>query len=137
MFHAPSEHKIVGAPYDMELQFHHLGQAGETLILSLFLEQQSQNKDLLNLWAVIPEVGESAPEPVSLDPSKLLPERRKYFHYVGSLTHPPCSEGVKWYVLTDPISISSEQLRKFSRLIPMNARPVQALNNRKVTRSTR
>jgi len=137
VFHAPSEHKIVGAPYDMELQFVHRSQDGQVLILAVFLEQQSTNRDLSRLWSSIPTTGDTAAEPIPLDPARLLPNRRKYYQYEGSLTHPPCTEGVHWYVLTDPLNISNQQLEHFSHLVPFNARPVQSLNGRKVTRSTR
>jgi carbonic anhydrase len=121
----------------MELQFVHRSQDGQVLILAVFLEQQSTNRDLSRLWSSIPTTGDTAAEPIPLDPARLLPNRRKYYQYEGSLTHPPCTEGVHWYVLTDPLNISNQQLEHFSHLVPFNARPVQSLNGRKVTRSTR
>ncbi len=62
-----------------------------------------------------------------LDPSALLPEGRDYFTYMGSLTTPPCSEGVLWIVLKAPLQLSDEQIDLFARLYPMNARPLQAV----------
>jgi len=137
VFHAPSEHKIVGAPYDMEIQLTHKSLEGQILILAVFMEREATNPFLTNIWSSIPAPGDDASEPIALDPTKLLPQRRKYYQYEGSLTHPPCTEGVHWYVMTDPLPLSDRQLAQFSHSIPFNARPVQALNGRKVSRSTR
>ncbi|WP_258667217.1 carbonic anhydrase family protein [Pseudomonas sp. B21-040] len=62
----------------------------------------------------------------------LLPTTRHYYSYMGSLTTPPCSEGVRWHVLTQPVQLSHAQLQAFQALYPMNARPVQPLNDRTV-----
>ena len=136
-FHAPSEHKVVGAPYDLEMHLTHRDAEGHLLIVGVLFEQESANKALTRLWKVLPEPGERSPEPLAVDPTTLLPSRRHYYAYNGSLANPPCTEGVKWFVLTDPVSISSKQVEEFAHAVSFNARPVQALNGRKVVKSTR
>jgi carbonic anhydrase len=72
-----------------------------------------------------------------LDPTTLLPRHLAYYHYMGSLTTPPCSEGVKWFVATEPMPIGSKQVDQFVSLVNFNARPVQPLATRRVLKSTR
>ena len=72
---------------------------------------------------------------VSIDPSRLLPESPEYYTYMGSLTTPPCSEDVLWMVMKQPVQLSAEQIGIFARLYPMNARPVQAANERLIKAS--
>jgi carbonic anhydrase len=76
------------------------------------------------------EAGEPKQIGATIDPAALLPAARKYFRYHGSLTTPPCFEGVLWTVFKDPIEASTGQIRQFAELFPMNARPVQRLNSR-------
>ena len=136
-FHAPSEHKVVGAPYDLELHLSHKDQDGRLLMIGVFFEQETTNKDLAKFWQSLPEPGEYLPEPVSLNPNSLLPSRKTYFTYSGSMSTPPCTEGVKWFVFMDPMPISSKQLEAFTRVVPFNARPLQPLYSRKIAKSTR
>ena len=77
-------------------------------------------------------VGESVRD---LDPAKLLPAKRSYYEFEGSLTTPPCSEGVRWLVLKEPVTLSRQQLDAFRKLYPRNARPTQPLNSRTVRES--
>ena len=88
------------------------------------------------LWNNLPlekNVG-YAPD-VSIDLNQLLPEDRRYYTYMGSLTTPPCTEGVLWMVMKQPVSLSAEQIGIFSRLYPMNARPVQPAGDRLIKES--
>jgi carbonic anhydrase len=78
---------------------------------------------------------EEEPTGVTIDPSALLPATRGYFTYVGSLTTPPCTEGVRWFVLKSPLSLSEGQIATFAKLYPADARPVQPLNGREVLSS--
>ena len=75
---------------------------------------------------------ESAPAPAdpSIDPGRLLPAQRAYFHYAGSLTTPPCSETVDWIVLAHPVDVDESDIARFGKLYPMNARPVQKVDRR-------
>ena len=93
----------------------------------------SENLALREIWAAMPK--RSGPprehENVVLNGRDLLPDDRGYYRYMGSLTTPPCSEGVNWYVLTGRLAVSAEQVKKFARAIgEPNARPEQALNHR-------
>lgn len=136
-FHAPSEHKIAGAPYDMEMHLIHKSAEGKFLEIAVLFEEGKGQKGLTALWKNLPGAGETHPEPIAFDPAALLPAKRTYYHYVGSSTVPPCTEGYKWYVLTSPVEASAKQVDEFVRVVSFNARPVQALNGRKVVKSTR
>jgi carbonic anhydrase len=71
----------------------------------------------------------------TLDPNDLLPQDRRYYTYMGSLTTPPCSEGVQWLVMRQPVSATPEQIEIFSRMYPMNARPLQNAAGRRILQS--
>jgi len=88
------------------------------------------------VWNNLPlERGEEQAARVTIDPSRLLPDDRRYFTYMGSLTTPPCSEGVLWMVLKQPVQLAPEQIELFARLYPMNARPVQPSAGRMIKES--
>jgi carbonic anhydrase len=78
---------------------------------------------------------ELSPSGVMIDPAQLLPARRGYFTYEGSLTTPPCTQGVTWFVMKSPVSVSAEQVSMFGGLYPANARPTQPVNGRPVLAS--
>jgi carbonic anhydrase len=73
---------------------------------------------------------------VTISPGQLLPASRDYFTYMGSLTTPPCTEGVRWFVLKTPNTLSLNEITTFARRYPADARPLQALNNRQVATSS-
>jgi carbonic anhydrase len=89
---------------------------------------------LNTVWTNIPKEKEKAVDVsgVSLNVNDLLPADHGYFTFAGSLTTPPCSEGVTWYVLKNQSSLSAEQLQAFAKIYPLNARPIQASNNREI-----
>jgi carbonic anhydrase len=136
-FHTPSEHKVAGAPYDMEMQLLHSSADGERLHISVFFEEGGTHKLLDKLWAHLPEEVGRAGASVAFNLETLLPSRRVYFHYRGSLTTPPCTEGVKWFVLSQSVDASSKQIDQLSSRVLRNIRPIQGLNGRKVVRSAR
>jgi carbonic anhydrase len=70
-----------------------------------------------------------------LDPSQILPADRRYYTYMGSLTTPPCSEGVQWVVMRQPVVATPEQIELFARLYPLNARPIQNASGRRILQS--
>jgi len=130
-FHHPSEHLLSGRTFDLELHFVHKSAEGKLAVLGIFIEPGQENAALAPIWAAMPrEAGEPKQVGTSIDPSALLPADRKHFRYKGSLTTPPCSEGVLWTVFKNPIEASSAQIRQFAELFPVNARPVQSLNSR-------
>jgi carbonic anhydrase len=136
-FHAPSEHKVASAPYDMEMHLIHKSVEGKFLEVSVLFEEGKANKGLAELWKNLPELNETHPEPIAFNPAGILPAKRTYFHYMGSMTVPPCTEGRPWYVLTTPVEVSGKQVDELVRVVSFNARPVQPLNGRRVVKSTR
>jgi carbonic anhydrase len=131
-FHRPSEERINGKAYDMVVHLVHKDYDNSLAVIAVLMEKGSEHPVIQTLWNYMPlEVGmESAPPNVSIDLSKLLPERREYFTYMGSLTTPPCTENVLWMVFKNPVQVSPEQIGIFSRLYPNNARPVQPAGDR-------
>lgn len=126
-FHRPSEEKINGKAFDMVVHLVHRAPDGQLAVVAILLERGSENPVIQSLWNYIPlERGQAVmPPEATVDLSALLPDSRTYYTYMGSLTTPPCSEGVLWLVLKQPVAVSEEQIRIFSRLHPNNARPVQ------------
>ncbi len=130
-FHTPSEHYMDGAPYPMEMQLVHKSEGGEMAIVSVMLKLGAENPAIKKIWENIPPAaGENAPKDILFSATELLPMQGMYYTYEGSLTSPPCTEGVKWHVLQNPIELSEDQLRGFQSLFLFNARSVQPLNGR-------
>jgi carbonic anhydrase len=135
-FHAPSEEKIDGHPYAMVAHLVHSDDAGKLAVVAVLFKEGKANPTLAKVFAVMPaKEGEKVALEGGVNPADLLPARQDYYAYVGSLTTPPCTEGVRWQVLKQPVELSKEQLAAFRKLYPMNARPVQPLNGRKVEQS--
>jgi len=101
------------------------------------LERGQAHPVMQTLWNNLPleKNVDYSPEGVAVDLNQLLPENRSYYTYMGSLTTPPCSEGVMWMVMKQPAQVSAEQIAIFSRLYPMNARPVQSIRGRLIKES--
>jgi carbonic anhydrase len=130
-FHHPSEHLLAGRRLDLELHFVHRSAAGNLAVLGIFVKPGRANVALAPIWAAMPpSEGQPVATGVTIHPAALLPASPHYFRYTGSLTTPPCSEGVSWTVYSNPIEASPEQIRRFAALFPMNARPVQSVNRR-------
>jgi carbonic anhydrase len=136
-FHHPSENHLEGGAFPMEAHLVHQDADGKLAVVAVFLAAGSTNPFIASLWKSIPaQVGtESTPEGVTVDPSRLLPAERGYFTFPGSLTTPPCSEGVTWFVFRAPVSLSTSEVSTFGSKYPDNARPVQPLNDRAVQRT--
>lgn len=130
-FHHPSEHLVAGKPSKMELHLVHKAENGSLAVIGVFMREGGANAILQPVFDEMPkEAGESEALEKPLDPSGLLPKSRGYYRYMGSLTTPPCSEGLTWTVFKEPIEASPDQIRKFAALFPNNARAVQPRNNR-------
>jgi len=135
-FHRPSEMRINGRQYEMSVQLLHKDADGRVAIVSVLLERGSEQPLVQTLLNNLPlERGDPVRVPTPQDPSQLLPLDRGYYTFYGSLTTPPCSEGVLWMVLRQPVQLSSQQMAIFQRLYPMNARPVQPTNGRLIKES--
>jgi carbonic anhydrase len=136
-FHAPSEHTLDGLHYPMEMHLVHAGADGKPgLVVAVFLVQGGDNPALTPVFASLPkEKGQRRDEPSTvIDLDQLLPPDRGYVTYEGSLTTPPCTEGIRWFVLKSPGGVSGDQLGAFVTLFGMNPtnRPIQPLNGRAV-----
>lgn len=133
-FHTPSEERIRGRAYDLVAHLVHKDEAGKLAVVAVLFKAGHENGALKTLFANMP-VGagpEHSVAGVMFNPADLLPAARGYYHFTGSLTTPPCSEGVAWYVLKTPVEASRAQLALLHKLYTRNARPVQPLNGREV-----
>jgi carbonic anhydrase len=105
-------------------------------VLAVLLERGQDQALIQTVWNHLPlERGDTYNAPVPIDLNQLLPAERGYFSYMGSLTTPPCTEGVLWLVLRQPVQLSTQQISVFSHLYPMNARPLQAQSGRLIKES--
>jgi len=131
-FHTPSENKLAGRSFPMEMHMVHKSADGKLAVVAVFIETGRENEVLKAAWERMPmHAGERQKlADVKLSASQLLPNNKEYAQFNGSLTTPPCSEGVKWVVLKTPIQVSKTQLAKFQTVMGDNARPIQPLNNR-------
>jgi carbonic anhydrase len=136
-FHHPSEEQINGKGYDMVAHLVHADDEGHLAVVAVLLKSGASNALLASIWKNLPAEKEKSVEnaSVSVNAADLLPSDYRYYTYAGSLTTPPCSEGVTWYVLKTPVQLSSEQLEAFAKVYPMNARPIQPLNGRELLAS--
>ncbi len=135
-FHRPSEERIDGKPFDMVAHLLHKSADGRLAMVAVLLERGSAQPVVQAVWNNLPlEKGDEVAAKGKIDLTALLPSDRRYYTYMGSLTTPPCKEGVLWMVMKTPVAISPEQLAIFTRLYPMNARPIQALHGRIIKES--
>ena len=136
-FHHPSEERIRGQAYPMVVHLVHKDADGKLAVVAVLLKTGRDNPFIEALWKDLPaDVGqEHAPEGKSVDLHELLPANRGYYTFTGSLTTPPCSEDVTWFVLKQPVEISKSEESAFAKKYAHNARPVQPLNGRAVQAS--
>lgn len=130
-FHEPSEHRIGGEGTALELHFVHANEVGELAVVGVFLEAAAgePHPAIDRIWSTVPQrPGERAP--IEISPEDLLPADRSYYRYAGSLTTPPCSEGVRWHVLRGRLTVSPEQVDAYRH--PDSARAVQPSGGRPV-----
>jgi carbonic anhydrase len=132
LFHAPSENNINKKSFPLEAQLIHADNKGNLTIISVMFKEGNANAALDKLWLQLSNKnGEPAPVKTRVIPSELMPENRSYYRFSGSLTTPPCTEGVRWIVLKTPMTVSKAQIETFEAAIKhKNNRPVQALNGR-------
>ena len=131
-FHRPSEEHIDGKPSAMVIHFVHKNAEGELAVLGVMLREGNENPGIKTLWTHAPksEGPEVVPDGVMFNPANLLPREMDFFHYDGSLTTPPCTEKVKFYILKTQVNVSKEQMAEFP--FKMNARPIQPANGRPI-----
>jgi carbonic anhydrase len=133
-FHHPSEERVNGRGYDMVAHLVHADADGHLAVVAVLLKQGKANALLESVWKNIPTEKDKPVDVsgVTLNVQDLLPPDHAYYTFMGSLTTPPCSEGVIWYVLKSAASLSASQVAAFAKLYPMNARPIQPLNGREL-----
>jgi len=136
-FHHPSEEKINGKAFAMVVHLVHADSQGEIAVVAVLLDTAGANQLLESIWKHLPQVAgpEETFDQLQINAADLLPSNHSYYTFAGSLTTPPCSEGVTWFVLQAPKSISKEQADRFGKIYPDNARPTQPLNGRDLTQS--
>jgi len=133
-FHTPSEEEIDGKEFDLVAHLVHKNAEGKLAVVAILFERGSDNAFLKTFWDKLPkEAGEVRTLPkTTIQVADALPKDRTYYTFTGSLTTPPCSEGVRWFVLKNPVAVSKDQTTAFRKIYPMNNRPVQALGKRVV-----
>lgn len=135
-FHRPSEHLIGGKSFPMEVHFVHRNSGGGLAVIGVLMATGKTNAIFNKVISTMPaQEGPAVKADPAIDPSGLLPAKRTYYRYSGSLTTPPCNEVVDWLLLTDPIQVADADVAAFAKLYAMNARPAQRSNRRFVLRS--
>ena len=133
-FHSPSEHTFDGKTYDMEIHLVHRSVDRQLAVVAILMAVGEDNATIQTLWDNLPSrVGiNMAVRGVIINVQAWIPPETAYYAYTGSLTTPPCSEGVQWIILRTPMVVSAAQAQTFTAIFPRSARPVQPLNDRVV-----
>lgn len=137
-FHHPSEEQVNGKKYDLVAHLVHADADGKLAVVAVLFKEGATPSPLLDtLWKNISPEKEKVVEvpSVSIDVKDLLPSNAGYYTFAGSLTTPPCSEGVTWYVLKTSVSVSKAQIEAFAKIYKHNARPIQPTNQREILES--
>ena len=135
-FHRPSEERIDGRQFEMSLHLVHKNSEGQLAVVGLLFDKGQANAVMQQVWNNLPlEKNEENQAAGAMELAELLPKDRRYFTYMGSLTTPPCCEGVKWIVMRQPVSRTKDQIDIFARMYPMNARPIQSASGRRIMQS--
>lgn len=133
-FHSPSEHTLHGKDFPLEAQFYHADSKGAVTMVSVMFKEGKSNPVIDKLFGELtPTVAAPVDLKTRLVASELMPTNQEYFRYSGSLTTPPCTEGVRWVIMKNPLSIAKEQVEKINKALKTaNNRPPQPLNGRTI-----
>ncbi|HEX7728904.1 MAG TPA: carbonic anhydrase family protein [Terracidiphilus sp.] len=134
-FHRPSEEAVGGKLTDMDVHLVHEDASGKLAVIAVRLieNRDAPNATLAALWQALPkESGKTSNVEAMVNPAGLLPANHGYWTYMGSLTTPPCTEGVHWFVMVDEVTLSRDQLHDFTTLYRLNSRPLQDRNGRRI-----
>jgi carbonic anhydrase len=135
-FHRPSEERINGRGTEMVVHLVHKDGEGRLAVVAVLLERGAANSMIQTVWNNLPlEKHDTYTPAVTVDVNEILPAKREYFTFMGSMTEPPCNEGVLWLVMKNPMPASPAQMALFSRLYPLNSRPIQAGGGRIIKES--
>jgi len=136
-FHHPSEEEIDGKSYDMSLHLVHADEQGNLAVVAVLLQVGKENALVEELWSDLPKEKEHEVDldNVQINVKALLPSDLRYYTFPGSLTTPPCSEHVTWFVLEEPVTVSAAEIQRFEKLYRHNARPTEPLFDRVVLES--
>ena len=131
-FHSPSENLIKGESFPMEAHFVHADKEGNLAVVAVMYRVGEADQELEKAWALMPEeAGREVGLETNINAAQLIPESKDYYRFNGSLTTPPCTEGVEWYVMKGIQTVSQQQLDRFVKIMKHdNNRPVQPLNAR-------
>ena len=134
-FHSPSEHTVAGASFPLEMHLVHRSADGRLAVVGVLIREGAYNTSFEPIWSKLPEIvdREMAHDSVMVNIDALLPDNRTHYRYDGSLTTPPCAEGVKWFVLETPVELSAAQIAALRAVLSGNSRPVQPLHGRALT----
>ncbi len=135
-FHTPSENQVLSVSYPMEGHLVHADAAGNLAVVGVMMSEGAENSALAKLWTQLPKhEGERTPLAAQVSATDFLPANRDYYRFGGSLTTPPCSEGVRWLLMKNAVTVSADQVETFAHLMHHpNNRPVQPVNARPVLR---
>ncbi len=132
-FHSPSEHTVDGKHAAIEMHLVHKSKDGQLAVVGVLIEKGGSNGAYKDVWANLPEEeGHEKVTKATVNAVKLLPAKKTYYTYSGSLTTPPCSENVAWFVMKTPVKLSGDQIKAFMEIMHGDNRPTQPLNGRKV-----
>jgi carbonic anhydrase len=136
-FHRPSEETIDGKGYEMVVHLVHANVEDKLAVVAVLLQKGEDNPLVRELWNDLPKEKEKEEslDSVQIDVAGLLPADRGYYTFSGSLTTPPCTEDVTWFVLKHPVTVSAAEIEQFSKLYRHDARPTQPLYGRVVLES--
>jgi carbonic anhydrase len=133
-FRTSSEHTLSGNELPMELQFYHRNKQGKIAVVSVIMIEGRENSTIKEIWGHLPKkMSEAHEKDIQIKFIELLPPTLTYYHYTGSLTYPPCTEGVDWNVLNTPVTLSRDQILAYRKVYSRNKRQTQPLNGRTVT----
>ncbi len=132
-FHSLSEHTLNGKHFPMEIHFVHKSDDGSLAVIGVFVKEGEENSYFENFWENLPKNNSDEFEVEDkIELIKLLPDDKQTFRYSGSFTTPPCTEGISWFVISQPIEMSPEQINEFKKLYDNNYRPLNPVNTRKI-----
>ncbi|WP_249226249.1 carbonic anhydrase [Entomohabitans teleogrylli] len=133
-FHTPSENTIEGRSFPLEAHFVHQNATGEIAVVAVMFRPGEENKELSKLWQHMPaSAGSETAISQKIDLKGLFPKEMSYYRFSGSLTTPPCTEGVRWIVMKQPVTVSEQQVKQFAAVMRHpNNRPVQPAHGRVV-----